>query len=76
MMPKSTAPMDRRFADLPRRKSAEKAANSASGILIATIKAVLALPRKTNRIIVTKPMPISRFSVTVLVVTFVNSFLS
>ena len=39
MMPKSTAPIDSRLADLPRRNSTEKANSSASGMLMATIKA-------------------------------------
>ena len=43
MMPKSTAPIESRFADLPRKKSIEKANNSASGMLIATINAVRTL---------------------------------
>jgi len=35
MMPKSTAPIDRRLADLPRRNNTAKANNSASGMLMA-----------------------------------------
>ena len=37
MMPKSTAPIDSRLADLPRRNSTAKANSSASGMLMATI---------------------------------------
>ena len=50
MMPKSTAPMDSRFADLPRRYSMEKANSSASGMLMATMRAVRMLLRNMNRI--------------------------
>ena len=39
MMPKSTAPMESRLADFPRRKSTAKANSSASGMLTATIRA-------------------------------------
>ena len=39
MMPKSTAPIDSRLADLPRRNSTEKANSRASGMLIATMSA-------------------------------------
>ena len=38
MMPKSTAPIDSRLADLPRRYSTAKANSRASGMLMATIK--------------------------------------
>ncbi len=43
MMPKSTAPIDSRFADWPRRYSTAKANNRARGMLIATISAVRTL---------------------------------
>ena len=46
MMPKSTAPMESRLADLPRRKSTLKANNSASGTLMATISALRTLREK------------------------------
>ena len=50
MMPKSTAPMDSRLADLPRKYSSEKANSSASGMLMATISAVRTLLRNMSRI--------------------------
>ena len=62
MMPKSTAPIDSRLADLPRRNSTEKANSSASGMLMATISAVRTLLRNMSRITVTSTMPRSRFS--------------
>ena len=52
-MPKSTAPIDSRFADLPRTKSIEKANRSARGILMATMIAVLMLFTNMNRIATT-----------------------
>ena len=73
MMPKSTAPIDSRLADLPRRNSTEKANSSASGMLMATISAVRTLLRNMSRMTVTRPMPTSRFSVTVSVVTWSRS---
>ena len=57
MMPKSTAPIDSRLADLPRRKSIAKANNSASGMLIATISAVRTLLRNISSTTVTRAMP-------------------
>ena len=50
MMPKSTAPMESRFADLPRKYSMEKANSKASGILMATMMAVRMLLTNMNRI--------------------------
>ncbi len=76
MMPKSTAPMERRFADLPRKKSIAKANNSARGMLIATINAVRTLLKNINKISTTRPTPTSKFSVTVSVVALVNSLRS
>ena len=57
MMPKSTAPMDSRFADLPRKNSIEKANNSASGMLMATMMAVRMLLTNMNRITTTSSTP-------------------
>ena len=57
MMPKSTAPIDSRLADLPRRNSTEKANSSASGMLMATIRALRTLLRNISRITVTSTMP-------------------
>ena len=62
MMPKSTAPMESRLADLPRRNSTENANSSASGMLMATISAVRMLLMNMNRITVTRTMPMIRFS--------------
>ncbi len=73
MMPKSTAPMDSRLADLPRAYSTAKANISASGMLMATIKAVRTLDRNMNRIVTTSRTPTNRFSRTVSVVTLINS---
>ena len=50
MMPKSTAPIDSRLADLPRRKSTEKANSRASGRLMAMMRALRTLPRNISRI--------------------------
>ena len=52
-MPKSTAPIDSRLADLPRRNSIEKANSSASGMLMATISALRTLLRNMSRITIT-----------------------
>ncbi len=68
MMPKSTAPIDNKFADLPRRYSTEKENNSASGMLIATMTAVRTLLRNISKMTDTSTMPTSRFSRTVSVV--------
>ncbi len=73
MMPKSTAPIDSRLADLPRTNSTEKANRSASGMLTATIRAVRTLLRNISRIIPTRHMPTIRFSWTVSVVTWISS---
>ena len=51
MMPKSTAPIDSRFADLPRRKRTEKAKSRASGRLMAMIRALRTWPRNISRTI-------------------------
>ena len=48
MIPKSTAPIDNRLADLPRINSTPKANNRASGTLIATMNAVRTLLRNSN----------------------------
>ncbi len=72
MMPKSTAPMDNKFADLPRTKSTDTANISASGTLMATISAVRTLLRNSKSTTVTSPMPASRFSRTVPVVTAIR----
>ena len=72
MMPKSTAPMDSRLADLPRAKSTPKANSRASGMLIATITAVRTLPRNMSRMAVTRAMPTTRFSWTVSVVRSIS----
>ncbi len=73
MMPKSTAPMESKLADLPRRKSTATANSSASGTLMATISAVRTLLRNSSSTTVTRPMPASRFSRTVPVVTWIRS---
>ena len=73
MMPKSTAPIDSRLADLPRRNSTAKANSSASGMLMATMNAARTLLMNMNRITTTSMMPTSRFSCTVSVVTLISS---
>ena len=73
MMPKSTAPMESRLADFPRRKSTAKANSSASGTLMATIKRRRTLLRNINSTTATSAMPASRFSRTVSVVTWIRS---
>jgi hypothetical protein len=65
MMPKSTAPIDSRLADWPRRNRTENANSSASGMLIATIRALRTLLRNMSRTSVTSTMPTLRFSRTV-----------
>ena len=57
MMPKSTAPIDSKLADLPRRKSIAKANSRASGTLMATITAVRTLLRNISSTTVTRAMP-------------------
>ena len=57
MMPKSTAPMESRLADLPRRKSIAKANSSASGTLMATINALRTLLRNISRTTATRRHP-------------------
>ncbi len=49
MIPKSTAPIESRLADLPRTKSTDKANNRASGTLMATISAVRTLLRNMQQ---------------------------
>ncbi len=73
MMPKSTAPIDSRFADLPRRNSIVKANRSARGMLMATMIAVRMLFTNMNRIATTSATPRHRFSVTVSVVRWSKS---
>jgi hypothetical protein len=73
MMPKSTAPMDSKLADFPRRNSMEMAKSSARGMLIATIKAVRMLLTNMKRMTTTNTTPAIRFSVTVSVVTSIRS---
>ena len=73
MMPKSTAPMDSRLADLPRKYSTVNANSSASGTLTATMMAQRTLLRNSSRIAVSNAMPNARFSLTVWVVTLIRS---
>jgi hypothetical protein len=76
MMPKSTAPIDSRLADLPRKKSMEKAKSSASGRLRAMMRALRTLPRNISRTMLTSAIPRKRFSRTVAVVTWISSLRS
>jgi hypothetical protein len=73
MMPKSTAPIDSRFADLPRRNSIPNANSRASGMLMATITALRTLLRNISRTSATRIMPMSRLWRTVSVVTLIRS---
>ena len=73
MMPKSTAPIDSRLADLPRKYRTENENSSASGMLTATISAVRTLLMNIIRMITTSAMPTNRFSRTVCVVRSTNS---
>ena len=73
MMPKSTAPIDSKLADLPRRNSTAKANSSASGMLTATIRALRTLLRNISRMTATSSIPTSRFSSTVSVVVLIRS---
>ena len=73
MIPKSTAPMESKLADLPRTKITARANNSASGTLMATISAVRTLLRNSSSTTATRPMPANRFSRTVPVVTPIRS---
>ena len=68
-MPKSTAPSEMRFAELPRRTIPQNAVRSASGMLSAVRSAARMSPRKSNSTSTTRPIPTTRFSSTVWVVT-------
>src|SRR6267378_3403592 len=64
MMPKSTAPIDSRFADLPRRNSTAKANSKASGMLMATISALRLFPlaeqhQALHLLVVILPQPVA-----------------
>ena len=72
-MPKSTAPSEMRLAGVPVITRPMMATRSASGMFKAVIKAARQLPRKRISTSVTSPMPMSRFSSTVCVVTFTRS---
>ena len=73
MIPKSTAPIDSRLADLPCTYSTVTENSRASGIMMATIAALARSPRKMKRIAITRPMPTSRLCTTFSVVTFTSS---
>ncbi len=68
-MPKSTAPSEIRLAGVPVATMPMKAISSASGMLIAVMRAARACPRKSQSTSVTSTMPTSRFSSTVCVVS-------
>ncbi len=68
-MPKSTAPIEIRFAGVPVATMPQNAASSASGMFSAVISAARQLPRNKRRMMVTSPMPTSTFSSTVCVVS-------
>ena len=73
MMPKSTAPIDSRLADLSCAYRTVIENSKASGIMIATMLAEARSPRKMNRIAITSPMPIRRLCRTLCVVTWTSS---
>ncbi len=69
-IPKSTAPIEMRFVEMPVVTSPMNATRSAMGMLIAVMSAARVWPRKTKSTTATSPMPSSRFSSTVCVVSF------
>ncbi len=73
MIPKSTAPIDSRLADFPWMYSDDTENKSASGIIKATMPALLTSPRKTNRIRITRIMPTTRLCTTLWVVVLTSS---
>ncbi len=68
-IPKSTAPSEMRFAGVPVRSIPMNAQSSASGMFRAVINAARRFPKNAISTSTTKPIPISRFSITVRVVT-------
>ncbi len=73
MIPKSTAPIDSKLADLSCTYSTVTENSKASGIMMATMPALARSPRKMNRIAITRPIPISRLCLTLCVVTWTSS---
>ena len=68
-IPKSIAPIEIRFAELPVRTISENANSSEHGIVNAAISEIGMSPRKTIRTRVTSPSPTITISRTVEVVT-------
>jgi hypothetical protein len=69
MMPKSTAPIDRRFASSWLSTNRIIANSSANGMFVATMMALRKSPRKTHWMKNTSTQPNSRLCNTVCVVT-------
>ena len=69
MIPKSTAPTDKRFASSPRKTRIMMLKNKANGMLMPTMMALRRLPRKTHCTMNTKRQPKIRLCRTVVVVT-------
>lgn len=65
IIPKSTAPSDKRFADWPVLTSPMMATMRASGMLMAVMIAARTLLRKSTSTSTTRAMPIVAFSTTV-----------
>ena len=74
--PKSIAPTDSRFADLPRSTRMMTAKNSANGIVAPTISALRRLPRNTHCSSTIRPMPTTMLCSTVCVVVSIRSLRS
>jgi len=73
MMPKSTAPIDSRLADMPRTYRYANDAASESGIAVATISAARKDSMKASNTAMTSSAPSSRFLKTVLRVVLTSS---
>ncbi len=69
-IPKSTAPIEMRFVEMPVVTRPMNATRSEIGMLIAVMSAARVCPRKMKSTTATSPMPRSKFSSTVCVVSF------
>jgi hypothetical protein len=72
MIPKSTAPMDRRFASWPCRTMRMIEKKSANGMLTPTMTALRKSPRKIHWMRKTSRHPNTRLCTTVWVVTLTS----
>ena len=73
IIPKSTAPMESRFAGIFPTSMKMNAMSSDSGMVIATMNAARAFPRNRNKMTVTSRMPSIRLCITVCVVRCISS---